>query len=262
VTILSTIMGVESGGGRNLTQGNIGDINNATGDLAQGYYQITGGTWQQFGGAATGYNSALAAPYGTQLQVASNIPVNRWGPNTQAQLRANGYQPMPGETLGQMLNRYGEDPSATRPADGASVGAGVIAQGDPNNSSSGIAAGSGAGSTGGTPGQVGMAGAVQKAIGAVTGAIGGQQGQGQQIQVGLQQSLFGDINKWIAGISEGVWKGLWKSVSASFLSIQNWFIRAFLIIVGLVILAIGLMKITGTDKVVIQAAKDVAMAAA
>ena len=52
MTILSTIMGVESSGGHNVTQGNIGDINNRTGDLAQGYFQITGGTWAQFGGLA------------------------------------------------------------------------------------------------------------------------------------------------------------------------------------------------------------------
>src|SRR5579862_6841700 len=144
MSILSTIMGVESGGGHNVTQGNIGDINNATGDLAQGYYQITGATWAQFGGASTGYNSAIAAPYATQLQVAQNIPVQRWGPTTIAQLGAQGYHPLPGETLGQMLTRYGQDPTATVPADGSSpLGSGILAAGDPNNSSSGIAAGSG-----------------------------------------------------------------------------------------------------------------------
>jgi hypothetical protein len=81
-TILSSILGVESGGGHNVTQGNIGDINNQTGDLAQGYFQITGATWQDFGGGSTGYNSAIQAPYGTQLAVAQNIPVQRWGPAT------------------------------------------------------------------------------------------------------------------------------------------------------------------------------------
>jgi hypothetical protein len=115
-SILSTIMRVESGG-RNVTQGNIGDINNRTGDLAQGFYQITGGTWNDFGGGKTGHTSAIDAPYGVQLQVAQNIPVQRWGPTTQEALRSAGYEPKPGETLGQMLARYNEDPTKTRPED-------------------------------------------------------------------------------------------------------------------------------------------------
>jgi hypothetical protein len=104
-------------GGRNVTQGNIGDINNRTGDLAQGYYQITGGTWQQFGGDKTEYKSAIDAPYAVQVQIAQNIPVARWGPNTQAALERAGYKPLPGETLGQMLARYKEDPTSTKPED-------------------------------------------------------------------------------------------------------------------------------------------------
>ena len=115
-SILSTIMRIESGG-RNVTQGEIGDINNRTGDLAKGFYQITGGTWRDFGGDKTGSKSAIDAPYAAQLQVAQNIPVARWGPNTQAALRQAGYEPKPGETLGQMLTRYGEDPNATKPED-------------------------------------------------------------------------------------------------------------------------------------------------
>lgn len=92
MTILSTIMGVESSGGHNVLQGNIGDINNRTGNLAQGYFQITTPTWAQFGGNATGYSDALSAPYSSQLDTAMNIPVSRWGPNTINSLAANGYQ--------------------------------------------------------------------------------------------------------------------------------------------------------------------------
>jgi hypothetical protein len=123
-SILSTIMRVESGG-RNVTQGNIGDINNRTGDLAQGFYQITGGTWRDFGGDKTGHKSALDAPYDVQLQIAQNIPVQRWGPATQQALKTAGYEPRPGETLGQMLARYNENPTSTRPEDvGGSSGGG------------------------------------------------------------------------------------------------------------------------------------------
>jgi len=118
-SILSTIMRIESGG-RNVPQ-NIDDINMRRGTPAQGYFQIINPTWSEFGGDKTGSRSAIDAPYATQLQVAQNIPVARWGPNTQAALRAAGYEPQPGETLGQMLTRYGEDPTATKPEDGGST---------------------------------------------------------------------------------------------------------------------------------------------
>lgn len=120
MTIISTILGVESGGGHNVTQGNIGDINNATGNLAQGYFQIINPTWNSYGGSSTGVSSALNAPYATQLAVAQNIPVNQWGPATQTALQQAGYQPLPNETLGSLLSRYGENPTSTVPADGSS----------------------------------------------------------------------------------------------------------------------------------------------
>ena len=120
MSILSTIMGVESGGGHNVPQGNIGDINNIQGTPAQGYFQITDPTWQQFGGLSTGYSSAIQAPYSVQLQVAQNIPIGRWGPATQDALAANGYSFTGSQTLGQVLAANGEDPNATVPADGAS----------------------------------------------------------------------------------------------------------------------------------------------
>jgi hypothetical protein len=121
-SILATIMRVESGG-KNIPQ-NIDDINMRRGDPAQGFYQITGGTWREHGGDATGNKSAIDAPYATQLQIAQNIPVERWGPATQQALKSEGYEPKPGETLGQMLARYNEDPTATRPEDvgGSSAG--------------------------------------------------------------------------------------------------------------------------------------------
>jgi hypothetical protein len=146
MTILSTIMGVESGGGHNWTQGNIGDINNRTGDLAQGYYQITGGTWAQFGGLGTGFSQANQAPYATQLQIAQNIPIGRWGPATQQALQANGYSFNRGDTLGQVMAAYGENGTETVAADGSSLsGSGSIAANGPPDTSSGLAAG-GAGS--------------------------------------------------------------------------------------------------------------------
>ncbi len=122
MSIYSIIIGNESGG-RNIPQGNIGDINNLRGTPAQGYLQITDPTWNDFGGAATGYSSAIQAPFAVQAQVAGNIPVARWGPTTQAALAAAGYTPMPGETLGQMTSRYGETIPTSAPGGGSLPGA-------------------------------------------------------------------------------------------------------------------------------------------
>jgi hypothetical protein len=114
-SILGTILRVESGG-QNKIQGDIGDQNNRSGDLAKGYFQITDGTWRDFGGLDTGHPSAITAPYATQLKVASAIPIGRWGPATQHALAAAGYTYDPKQTLGEVLASYKEDPGATNPA--------------------------------------------------------------------------------------------------------------------------------------------------
>jgi hypothetical protein len=139
----------------------------------------------------------------------------------------------------------------TGDASGAS-GSGVLPAGDPNNSSSGIAGGSGAGSTGGAIGGM-AANAASSVATSVTG--------GQQVSLGIQPTLFGDIQTWITDISKGVWQSVWGSVSSTFLDIQNWFIRAFVIITGLVILAIGLIKITGADEKIMAMMREAAPAA-
>jgi hypothetical protein len=257
MTILSTIMGVESSGGNNITQGNIGDINNRTGDLAQGYFQITGGTWAQFGGAATGYGSAIQAPYATQVQIAQNIPVARWGPATQTALGSAGYFPQSGETLGQMMTRYGEDPSATTAADGSTVtGSGTtIANGPPDNASGSTPAsgstdplgtsvtmnpsGTSLGNDQGTPN-----------LGGGVSQSSEPAGSGTPEDIGLQSSTTTDVTNWIKNLESSFGSGLQATLKAAetglgtyFGSVQNWFTRAFLIIVGIVILAVALIAL-------------------
>lgn len=90
-------------GGRNVLQGNIGDINNQTGDLAKGYFQITDATWRDFGGLDTGYSRAIDAPYDVQAKVAANIPLKRWGPTTIAAMQATGKPIDTNRTLGENL---------------------------------------------------------------------------------------------------------------------------------------------------------------
>lgn len=106
-TLLGALLQNESGG-RNILQGNIGDINNRTGDLAKGYFQITDATWRDFGGLNTGYSRAIDAPYEVQAQVAGNIPLKRWGPNTISAMRATGRPIDLSMTLGQNLAAHGE----------------------------------------------------------------------------------------------------------------------------------------------------------
>lgn len=59
-------------GGRNIPQGNIGDINNKNGDLAKGYFQITDATWKQYGGGKYTTNAMDATPQ-QQAEIAANI---------------------------------------------------------------------------------------------------------------------------------------------------------------------------------------------
>jgi len=112
-SILSTILRVESGG-HNIPQG-IHDINTEHGTPAQGYFQIIDPTWMRYGGGATGYKSAIDAPWEVQRNIALNIPIGQWGPNTQAALRNLGYTYAGKATLGDVLKQYGEDPNATTP---------------------------------------------------------------------------------------------------------------------------------------------------
>jgi hypothetical protein len=110
-TLLGSLIRNESGG-RNIVQGDIGDINNRTGDLAKGYFQITTGTWRDFAHKAgvdtSQYPDALSSPYDIQAKVASVIPLGRWGPNTIKAMRATGKPINTKMTLGQNLSSNGE----------------------------------------------------------------------------------------------------------------------------------------------------------
>jgi hypothetical protein len=149
MNIIDVIQKVESGW-RNVTQGNIGDVNNLRGTLAQGYFQITDPTWAQFGGLATGYTSAIQAPFDTQLQVAENIPIGRWGPATQNALQAAGYSFTPGETLGQLMAKYGQLPGSNLPGPAGSLLSG--SQGSVTSMADATTGAQPGGSTGAQPG--------------------------------------------------------------------------------------------------------------
>jgi hypothetical protein len=105
-------------GGRNIpntTQG-------TSSGQAQGYDQITTGTWREFAPAAgidlNKYPTALSAPKQLQRQVASNIPLERWDPKTLNGLKAAGFSVQPNLTLGQNIAQNGGAPA---PAGGIDI---------------------------------------------------------------------------------------------------------------------------------------------
>lgn len=262
MTILSAILGVETGGGHNITQGlGTRDINNnygrGGGDPAQGYFQITNATWAQFGGGGTGYSSAIAAPPATQLQIAQNIPVSRWGPASQSALLAAGYTPQPGETLGQMMTRYGETPGQTVAADGSTfTGSGsTIASGPVDNSQGSLPASDPTGTS-----------VTQNPAG--TGTTTAPAAQGAPVQQALQPEAVSQISSWILSIESAFGGGL-KSVitaaetsAATWLgSTQNWFIRAGLIFLGVLVIIAALVILMwdhGGQQVAQQASRVIA----
>jgi hypothetical protein len=96
----------------------------------------------------------------------------------------------------------------------------------------------------------------------------GAAGAGTPIVEGLQPGLVADIGKWISNIESAFGSGLNKALSAGgnavanyFGGITNWFVRAFLIILGIGLILVGLLRLTGGDKIVIETAKG-ALAAA
>jgi hypothetical protein len=75
-------------------------------------------------------------------------------------------------------------------------------------------------------------------------------GSGAPIDVGLQSSTTTDVTNWIKNLESSFGSGLAATLKAAetglgtyFGSVQNWFTRAFLIIVGLVILAVALVAL-------------------
>lgn len=72
-------------------------------------------------------------------------------------------------------------------------------------------------------------------------------GQGTPVTVGVQQGFIADIGNWIKTIMSGTGGAFTAMTGNLFGSLQNWFIRAFVIIVGLVVLAIGLFKLMDPD---------------
>jgi hypothetical protein len=83
---------------------------------AEGFYQITGPTWQDFAPRAgvdlKQYPSAISAPYEVQSKVADAIPMGRWGPRTQKILAAKYGVLDPNQPMGAFAQRFGPGPGS------------------------------------------------------------------------------------------------------------------------------------------------------
>lgn len=101
-TLLGALLRNESGG-RNIANTHEG----TSSGQAQGYFQITTGTWNDFGGRKYAANP-MGASYEQQAEIASKIPLKRWDKSTLAAMQATGRRIDPNATLGQNLAMYGE----------------------------------------------------------------------------------------------------------------------------------------------------------
>jgi hypothetical protein len=120
--LLDALFRNESGGRNiaNTTQG-------TSSGQAQGYFQITTGTWNEFGGQQYAPDP-LHATYEQQAAVASKIPLKRWDESTVALMRSTGKPIDPNRTLGENLAANGESiagtPRVSGPVEAAGGGAG------------------------------------------------------------------------------------------------------------------------------------------
>ena len=98
---LTTLQSFESGDLRHPERGgsNIANTKQGTSSgQAQGYNQITTGTWKEFGGLAYA-PTPLQATQDQQNAIAAKIPLKRWAPETLNFLRNQGFTLSPNATL-------------------------------------------------------------------------------------------------------------------------------------------------------------------
>jgi Transglycosylase-like domain len=213
MSIFDTIAQAES------SNRNVGGPTTSSGQ-AQGYYQITTGTWQDFapraGVSLAQYPTALDAPADVQTQVASVIPLSRWAPSTQQAVFAQYGAVDPTQTLGVINAQNGGGTLATT---------GVNTGGASTTPSGGLI---------NNPDELGLPGISQPAAG--SGVTVAPDAGTSAVPIGLAPNLA-------KGITDMFQQGVVAPLKALFGSLADWFTRGALIIVGLGILAVALWSI-------------------
>ncbi len=98
---LEALQHFESGGS------NIPNVHQTTSSgQAQGFDQITTGTWKEFGGTKYAPD-ALHATKEQQDEIAASIPLKRWAPETLDYLKSQGFKLDPSKTLGENIAMNG-----------------------------------------------------------------------------------------------------------------------------------------------------------
>lgn len=237
---------------------------------AAGLYQITSGTWADFapraGVSLVQYPTAPSAPTNVQTQVANTIPLNRWAKSTVDAVR-QAYPGLntDGLTLGEVAALTGSDPSQV--VVNATPGQQFPA---PAGTPSGAAPPPGWQSVYDSNGQwIGFEQTGQLSTSASTGTGASAAGAGQPgylppsqsggpAATGITPGLAAGITGWITDIETktgNAFSGAVSSVEAGVLnafkgalsSVENWTIRGFLILIGVVIIAIALWKLFDPD---------------
>lgn len=92
---------------------------------------------------------------------------------------------------------------------------------------------------GGTPASTGstVAGSVAGNLGGTVAGTALTLGQGQQVNVGLQQSAVTDIQTWLKG-------AVTQPIEQWFGSMQNWVERAFIMVLALALVAVASMRLS------------------
>jgi hypothetical protein len=128
MAVLAPLFRNESGGR------NVPNVHEGTSSgQAQGYFQITTGTWNEFGGQQYAPTPLQATP-AQQWAVASKIPLKRWDKSTITAIRNAGGQIDTNRTLGENVAANGEvfHEGYLKPGGGGGEAAQPVTQTDPN----------------------------------------------------------------------------------------------------------------------------------
>jgi Lysozyme like domain len=224
---LTQISGAESGYGANVISGA-----NTNGTIDYGVFQINSGAWPQYGGSAV-----LNMSLDDQAAAAANI-YNQQGLTAWSTYNSGAYQ-------GYSTGTGAGSTIANGPVDTSSgLGAGIngTLSADPSTPSYGDITGyqiagvnAPASTDGSTPGSSPGAGA-------------GAGAQGSPIQVALQPEATSAIQGWVNSFETSVGtafanalKDALATVGIDFGAMQNWFVRAGVILLGILLIVVGLI---------------------
>lgn len=222
----------ESSGRADLVHYPSGYAPNGKPSSASGLYGYLDSTWQTYASRAgvdtTQYPRAYMAPADVQTAVAAQTPISHWtcpGCNSVAENMAGN------PTYVSTSPGYG-GPIQSDPSYEGGTGAGTGLTVDPE-SGVGTDANNPTTDTTGRVTGTGTSGASS-----TTGGVG----TGTPVTVGLQKGTIDNITKWL---NTNLTEGVLKPVQKFFGSAQNWFQRALIMLVALIILVVALWKLAG-----------------